>query len=53
MGVSHFETSAKTKLNVTEVFTQVARDILVAKEKGGEGEGEKGTKTKGRGCILL
>ena len=52
MGVSHFETSAKTKLNVAEVFVQVAREILLAKSSG-ESESEKGPKGKRGGCILL
>ena len=54
MGVKHFETSAKTKLNVAEIFKQVAREIVALKEKSSSGE-DKGGRTTGRrgGCTLL
>jgi GTPase SAR1 family protein len=53
MGVKHFETSAKTKLNVGEIFTQVAREILAQREKGSSEEGGKKPSTGRRGCQIL
>jgi GTPase SAR1 family protein len=54
MNVKHFETSAKTKLNVAEIFTQVAREIVALREKAAPEEANKlkGGKS-GRSCVLL
>eukprot|EP00211_Chloroparvula_japonica_P009282 CAMPEP_0119136814 /NCGR_PEP_ID=MMETSP1310-20130426/22175_1 /TAXON_ID=464262 /ORGANISM="Genus nov. species nov., Strain RCC2339" /LENGTH=155 /DNA_ID=CAMNT_0007127839 /DNA_START=246 /DNA_END=713 /DNA_ORIENTATION=+ len=51
LNVKHFETSAKTKLNVAEVFTQVAREIVALKgQKDPEEERKPGRRG---GCVIL
>ena len=53
MNVKHFETSAKTKLNVAEIFTQVAREIVALREKAAPEEAGKAKGKGGRSCVLL
>jgi len=43
LGLKLYETSAKTNVNVTEVFTQLAHDVLAARLTGGNGSAPKET----------
>lgn len=57
LGVRHYDTSAKSKLNVAEVFTQCAREIIQLKEKkNGDDENKRGGPASSggkRNCIIL